>query len=160
MSRDAPTVSVEPVFTRARSVAAVIEGLLRETERSVDAALYRLSHPRLAEALARAARREATVRLILDRRKFEETAATRELAAEFRLPIQLLSGGEESKLHHKFAILDRRIVLAGSYNWTLESEQNFENLLIIRDENVAAAFQAEFDGLWAAASVKERGARP
>ena len=150
-------MSTEVIFTRGRSVAEEIERLIRATETSVDAALYRLNNPRLARLLAEAAGRGIRVRIVLDRGKYEETAATRELVAETRLPFRLLPGrlGRGSKMHHKFAILDDRAVLTGSYNWTLESEkENFENLMILRDPQQLKLYRQEFEALWKDAEEK------
>jgi hypothetical protein len=50
-------------------------------------------------------------------------------------------------LHHKFCIIDDRIVMTGSYNWTFFSEAvNRENMLIIKDDNsIVEAFIKEFN---------------
>ncbi len=91
------------------------------------------------------------MRLLVDRNKYEETAATRKLLAENPLPFRAIYGqtGKGSKLHHKFVLLDRRVVLAGSYNWTVESEeQNYDHMLIIRDTELVLAYQQEFERLW------------
>ncbi len=53
-------------------------------------------------------------------------------------------------MHHKFVILDDRTVLTGSYNWTLASEeQNYENLLILHDPLLVDMHRQEFYSLWA-----------
>jgi phosphatidylserine/phosphatidylglycerophosphate/cardiolipin synthase-like enzyme len=55
-------------------------------------------------------------------------------------------------MHHKFVLLDDRIVLTGSYNWTFASEeQNYENLLILQDRTLIDQYRQEFDSLWASA---------
>jgi cardiolipin hydrolase len=147
----------EAIFTRTTSVAEVIERLILETRKSVDAALYRLSHPRLAEALHNAARRGVEVRVILDRSKYEMTSTTRELLSDLHIPYRLLAGrkGRWAKMHHKFAVLDRRVALAGSYNWTLESEeQNYEDLMVLRERHQVEDFAREFEVLWAAAGKR------
>ena len=151
--------ATQAFFTRSTSVAKVIERLIKATKVSVDAALYRLSHPRLARALHDAAQRGVQVRVILDGGKYEMTQATRELLAEFNIPYRLMSGrrGRWAKMHHKFAILDRRVALAGSYNWTLESEeQNFEDLLVLREHHQVQEFAEEFGVLWAKAANRRR----
>ena len=54
-----------------------------------------------------------------------------------QISFRLSSGnrGTESKMHHKFAILDGQTAITGSYNWTVESdEENFENLVILHDK--------------------------
>ena len=53
-------------------------------------------------------------------------------------------------LHHKFAVLDRRTVIAGSHNWSNAANyNNDETLLVIQDNpTVAAHFNREFDRLY------------
>lgn len=139
------------LFTSEGSLAGAVEQLLREIESTVDVAMYRITHPRLVRALAQAVKRGLRVRLLVDRNKYEEAAVTRQLLAESRIPFRAIYGqkGKGSKLHHKFAVLDRHIVLTGSYNWTLESdEQNYDHLMIIRDPGLVLAYQQEFDRLW------------
>ena|SRR5579864_4947547 len=151
--------ATQSLFTRSTSVAKVIERLIRSAKTSVDAALYRLSHPRLALALHDAARRGLRVRLILDREKYEVTRSTRDILADLRIPYRLMSGrrGRWAKMHHKFAILDDRMALAGSYNWTVESEEeNYENLMVLRERHQVEDFIQEFEALWAAAGKRRR----
>lgn len=139
------------LFTSERSLAGGIEEFLRKTESTADVAMYRITHPRLARALGEAVKRGLQVRLLVDLNKYQESAVTRQLLAENKVPFRAIYGrkGKGSKLHHKFAVLDHRILLAGSYNWTLESdEQNYDHILIIRDPSLVLAYQREFDQLW------------
>ncbi len=145
----------ELVLTRTGCAAARIEELLRASAISIDGALYRVNNSRLVSALEAAACRGVTVRLVLDRNKYEESRATQELFSNGLIPLRLAFGrrGPGSKMHHKFVVIDRNVVLTGSYNWTLESEeQNFENLLIDYGSKHAAQCQNEFDALWAEAT--------
>jgi mitochondrial cardiolipin hydrolase len=139
------------ILTRGHSIAEEIERLVRAAQASVDAALYRLNNPYLARVLAEAAGRGVRLRVVLDRGKYEETTATREILSEARLSFRLSYGrlGRGSKMHHKFAIVDEAMVLTGSYNWTIESEkENFENLLVLRDADQLALYRQEFEALW------------
>lgn len=141
----------QTIFTSQASVARTIERLLLEARVSVDAALYRITNPRLARALGQARNRGVRVRLLVDRNKYQETTLTRELLAENSLPFQAIYGRKEkgSKLHHKFAVLDHDIVLTGSYNWTIDSEErNFDHMLVLRDPDLVLAYQEEFERLW------------
>lgn len=146
-----PDSENQTLFTSQGSIAGAIEQLLQEARVSVDAALYRITNPLLARALGQAQSRDLCVRLLVDRNKYQETTATRKLLLENSLPFQAIYGRKEkgSKLHHKFAVLDRQIVLAGSYNWTIESEeQNFDHLLVLRDPQIVRAYYQEFERLW------------
>lgn len=65
------------------------------------------------------------------------------------------TGGEfyfsdtDNPMHNKFCIIDNKILINGSYNWTYFAEsKNSENILIIRDEaNTILAFKQEFTKL-------------
>ncbi len=53
-------------------------------------------------------------------------------------------------LHHKFGVVDERIVIMGSHNWTEAADrQNDETLLAIEHPTVAAHYTREFNRLWA-----------
>jgi phosphatidylserine/phosphatidylglycerophosphate/cardiolipin synthase-like enzyme len=51
-------------------------------------------------------------------------------------------------LHHKFGVIDQRIVIMGSHNWTEAANNgNDEFVMVIDNPTVAAHFQREFDRL-------------
>jgi phosphatidylserine/phosphatidylglycerophosphate/cardiolipin synthase-like enzyme len=141
-------------FARSESVADAIMRLLHGASSSIDGALYRFNHPGLAQGLEEAAQRGVRVRLLVDGNKYKESRATQELLAGAIIPFRLAFGrqGRGSKMHHKFVILDQQTVLTGSYNWTVESEdENHENLLILRDADPVEAYIREFEALWSGA---------
>jgi cardiolipin hydrolase len=143
----------EILLSRTCSVAETIERLIRSHRKIFDAALYRFDNQRLARALGQVRKEGLRVRLVLDRGRYEGSKATQELLESTLLPFRLLDGrqGESSKMHHKFALLDDEVVLTGSYNWTLASEeQNYENLLILRQPEHIKVYRTEFEALWAA----------
>jgi phosphatidylserine/phosphatidylglycerophosphate/cardiolipin synthase-like enzyme len=145
---------MEVKFSRSASVAEVVLRLLRATSRSIDAALYRLNNPALEAALEEAVKRGVQVRLLVDGNKYKESRETQELLAAGIVPFRLGYGreGRGSKMHDKFVILDQRSVLTGSYNWTLESEnENQENLVIIEEVQPVEAYAKEFEALWTGA---------
>ena len=146
---------MEIKFARSESVADVIMSHVHEAYSSIDGALYRFNHPGLAQALEEAVHRGVHVRLLVDGNKYKESRTTQGLLAGGILPFRLAFGrqGRGSKMHHKFVILDQQTVLTGSYNWTLESEdENQENLLILRDAYSVEAYTQEFEALWSGAA--------
>jgi mitochondrial cardiolipin hydrolase len=147
------TVMMETKFARTESLADVIMDLMHEAARSIDGALYRFSHPGLAQALEEAVERGVRVRLLIDGNKYRESRITQELLAETMIPFRQAFGrqGRGSKMHHKFVVLDQQTVLTGSYNWTHESEdENHENILILKDPAAVVAYSQEFEALWSA----------
>jgi len=151
VAEPSPATATEVVFARTGSVADTIERLVGAARVSIHAALYRFNNQRLARALQQAHSRGAEIRLVIDRNKYEESQSTRRVLAESSFPFRLTYGrdGAGSKMHHKFVLLDEMTVVTGSYNWTFASEeQNYENLLILRDPQLVATYREEFDVLW------------
>ncbi|HMO56365.1 MAG TPA: phospholipase D-like domain-containing protein, partial [Roseiflexaceae bacterium] len=71
--------------------------------------------------------------------------------------VDVLEDGNCYIMHHKVIIIDDRIVITGSYNFTASAEtSNDESLLIIDDPTLAAAYVAEFDRLYAQATNPTR----
>ena len=53
------------------------------------------------------------------------------------------------KLHHKFAVIDNKTVITGSFNWSPSAAHtNDETLLVIHSPQLAQHFTREMDRLW------------
>jgi phosphatidylserine/phosphatidylglycerophosphate/cardiolipin synthase-like enzyme len=51
----------------------------------------------------------------------------------------------------EYATFDSRLLFTGGYNWSTSAEENNdENAVFIRDTSVIAAFQTNFNSMWAA----------
>ena len=60
-------------------------------------------------------------------------------------------------MHHKFAILDGQTAITGSDNWTISSdEENFEHLVIMYDKEVLEAYRRDVELRWEQAAVGSR----
>jgi mitochondrial cardiolipin hydrolase len=144
-------MNAEVLFTSSVPVAQRIGKLLEEARESIDCAVYRLGNVDLARRLCEAARRGARVRVVLDRGKVREGLSHRDLLSESLVSCRLSSGrsGAKSKMHHKFAVFDGKTAVTGSYNWSEESEQdNYENLIVLREPALVDAYVREFASLW------------
>ena len=63
-----------------------------------------------------------------------------------------LSRGD--KLHHKFAVIDNKTVITGSFNWSPSAAHtNDETLLVIHSPQLAKHFTREMDRLWDTAEL-------
>jgi cardiolipin hydrolase len=57
-------------------------------------------------------------------------------------------------MHHKYAILDERVLMTGSFNWTSSaSSLNSENVIVTNDPFFVQAFQKNFQVMWDAFSA-------
>ena len=62
-------------------------------------------------------------------------------------------------MHHKFAIVDGRLLLTGSYNWTYSAASvNCENALATDDMFFVERYAAEFTRMWTRFHAKTRRA--
>jgi phosphatidylserine/phosphatidylglycerophosphate/cardiolipin synthase-like enzyme len=58
------------------------------------------------------------------------------------------------KLHHKFAVIDNKKVITGSFNWSPSAAHtNDETLLVIHSPQLAKHFTQEMDRLWDTAQL-------
>lgn len=131
-------------------VRAQLLPLLAGVQRSMDLAVYAFTDSDLAWAVVKAQGRGVKVRVVLDGPWSANRYAKDEFLARHGVEVRLDGGG--GIMHHKFAVLDERKVVTGSYNWTASAEEeNHENVLILDDPAVAAQYAAEFQRLWAGA---------
>ena len=60
----------------------------------------------------------------------------------------------DKDLHHKFAVIDNRKVITGSFNWSPSAAHtNDETLLVIHSPQLARHFTREMDRLWDTAEL-------
>jgi len=115
--------------------------LIASARRRLDIAIYHLSLPSILEALERLCKRGVKVRMLLERGH----------PLRFAPPscVQLKLDENERLMHHKFAIVDQRVVWTGSVNWTPNSFYfDANNAVLIEDSAVARAYEAEFDEMF------------
>jgi phosphatidylserine/phosphatidylglycerophosphate/cardiolipin synthase-like enzyme len=105
---------------------------------------YLLTRSDQADALIAKHREGVPIQVVLDGRNLDnsQSEATRLAAAG----IEVLPDGNCFALHHKVYVIDDRIVITGSANFTASADRfNDENTLIIEDPALAAHYIAEFD---------------
>jgi competence ComEA-like helix-hairpin-helix protein len=170
------SVQFSPTSTKIpweKSVNGTIAQTLRRASQSADLALFVFSEQGIADTLAMRHQQGTPIRTLIDPsfayRDYSEgldllgvALANRHCQYEtgnrpWQQPIDtvgipLLPPGD--KLHHKFAVIDTRVTMTGSHNWSAAANtQNDETLLIVENPIVAAHFQREFDRLYTHATL-------
>jgi len=122
---------------------------LSKATQSICVAVCWFSHKDIFETLLERLRAGVRVELLLE----YDSQNIRDGGLDFQQFVraggQLWACRAAGLMHHKFAILDDRLLLTGSFNWTHNS--NAENLLITKDVMTLNAFHEEFDRQKAAA---------
>jgi phosphatidylserine/phosphatidylglycerophosphate/cardiolipin synthase-like enzyme len=119
---------------------AVLEGI-RSAQLTILMQGYVLHSTRLAGALVRAHQRGVQVRILLDANAQTHYPPVPAVALLVGAGIAVSLDAQHAWAHDKVMILDGAIVITGSYNWTVTADtQNGENLLVIRDLQLAAVY--------------------
>lgn len=135
--------------------------ILREIDqakRELLVAVYAFTNDELAGALVQAKKRGVTVQVVIDRDFDVRTDHSKGKFFEAnKIPLRRVSGAKSKSqerdaglMHQKFAVIDRKTVFTGSYNWTHSAENsNDENLLLFRDAGpLAEEYRQAFLRLW------------
>jgi len=127
--------------------------LVRSAEKSVLFMAYSFTDDDLAQAML-----DRSEEGVLVRGVFDEGQAKSNLGGEYE---RLLENGADVRLdgnrrgmHHKVILIDDRIVVTGSYNFSNNAKtRNDENTLIVHSAEVAALYREEFERVWGEAKV-------
>lgn len=120
---------------------------ISDAKEKLDIMIYSLTKDEIAQAIINVYQKGVRVRVIVDKQQAGLKSADDEKLEE--AGIALIRDTHSGLMHNKVAIIDEKIVLTGSYNWTKGgTKRNDENLVIIEDERVAQIFGKKFEQLW------------
>jgi len=124
-----------------------IVGVIDDTRRTLDCAIYTFTSREIAQALIRAHERGVSVRIINDRVQASDKYAKKRYLEKSGVPIRTHIGG--GIFHNKFLVADSITIITGSYNWTASAnESNYENIVIIESPALAKTYEEQFGKLW------------
>jgi phosphatidylserine/phosphatidylglycerophosphate/cardiolipin synthase-like enzyme len=155
----APT---SPTLNEKFSTNSLITETLDRAKESISLALFVFSDQKLADTLQRKHLAGITIEGFFDRgfafRYYSEVLDMLGVAlannckyeadnSPWKQPLTTVGVPDlphGDKLHHKFALIDRRIIITGSHNWSPNAnERNDETLLIIENATLAEHFASE-----------------
>ena len=124
--------------------------LIEKANKSIHVMIYSFTLDDLADALIEAHQRGVDVKILVETENAYSRGSEIERLAEAGVQVALDSN--PYLMHNKVMIVDGKIVVTGSYNWSWSAEnRNDENLIIIVSERVAEAYENDFNGLWSSA---------
>lgn len=125
---------------------------MRRASSSIQIAMFQWTSNDLANTV-KSLKRKAKVQIILDQDQISsDWSRSGELKAA-GLEIRYLKlpgeGYDRIKMHHKFVVIDQKVVATGSMNWTVQADsKNYEALLVFADATLAKKFSTEFNEMW------------
>jgi phosphatidylserine/phosphatidylglycerophosphate/cardiolipin synthase-like enzyme len=106
---------------------------------------YEMTSARIKSALLAASRRGVQVKTIFDPAALKENNSMAGALGAGGIPVFIDSYHRPGLAHNKVMVIDQAMVITGSFNFTNAAEsRNAENLLVIRDPALAAAFERNF----------------
>ncbi len=139
---------IETCFTPAEACDEQLIHFINKSQKTLDIAIYSITHPAIAAAILDAQKRGVEIRMVADRVQAAGNSSLVDELLSAGIPLKIGNTGR-AIMHHKFSIVDKRGLQTGSFNYTKgASFENSENQIYIYDRDVIERFQKDFDTLW------------
>ena len=137
---------IQACFSPEQDCAAIVVHWISQAKISVHVLMFTFTLPQVADALIDAKSRGLDVRVVLERsQETSEVVRGRLLKAG----IEVRMDSNEALMHDKIAVVDSKLILTGSFNWTESAKSsNNENLLAISDPTLAQTYESQFQAIW------------
>lgn len=132
-----------------KNISNKLKKLLKKANSTIDIAMAWFTNADLFEVIEECIKRGVKIRLIL----LDNPINFMEYAPDFNTLIEYggslyIASAKVGFMHHKFCIIDEKIIVSGSYNWTYYAEsRNLENVFLTDDSSIIATYQKEFNHL-------------
>ncbi len=134
-------------FSPGLEIKKTIETILKEASSSVDLCVFTITDNELARQIIACHQQRVKVRIITDDNKVKDKGS--EIFKLKRAGISIKIDHSHYHMHNKFGIIDNRIAITGSFNWTYTAtKHNQENLLATSNFDIVDQYQNEFERLW------------
>jgi phosphatidylserine/phosphatidylglycerophosphate/cardiolipin synthase-like enzyme len=128
--------------------------IVKSATRSIRFLTFSFTDYPLADAMSQRAKAGVDVAGVFEKVGSETEAA--ELRTLMCRSVPVKQDGNSGFLHHKVIVVDERIVITGSMNYSTNAEENNdENVIIIDNADIARLYLQEFDRVWNLASDPE-----
>lgn len=146
------------IFGAEADEVAALKAEIARAARSIHLMTFVFSLEELAEAmLLRAARGDVRLRGVFEKRN--SIASWSQLPALHCAGAEMRRDGNPYTLHHKVIIIDERVVITGSFNFSRNAARgNDENIVIIDDATIAGLYLDEWRRVWDSAEPLAAGA--
>jgi len=131
-----------------------IIGAVNFSRESADIAVFSFYSPEIAQAVINAHKRGVRVRVVVDRVQASQSEVGK-LLYDSGIPFRWSQGfNGKGVMHNKFAVLDSKLLVTGSFNWSANAQDNnFENMFYSASTGYAEAFSAQFETIFSKAHI-------
>jgi phosphatidylserine/phosphatidylglycerophosphate/cardiolipin synthase-like enzyme len=126
-------------FSPRGGATFAVRQALDNARSSVLVQAYSFTSAPIAEALVKAHKRGVKIRVLLDKSQKTEKYSSADFLANTGISTKI--DAAHAIAHNKVMIIDKEIVITGSFNFTKAAEEsNAENLLVVRDKELASRY--------------------
>lgn len=144
--------SLDTCFSPVERCDLKLIALLQTATKSLDIAIYSITHPQIVAAIIAAKTRGVKVRMVVDRQQSTGTSSLVTLLKSSGISLRV--GNVQGIMHDKFSIVDKRTLETGSFNYTNNaSESNAENQIYLNDPSTILKFEVIFAALWSSSAA-------
>lgn len=135
----ASNYSITPVFCDITHDCA--QNLIAEFDKaniSIHILIYNINEPSIVDSLIRAKERGIEVKIGVDKTQYGQAGMKAEVQRMIDAGIEtrIIDVASTGIMHNKIAIIDGKVVIIGSFNYTNNAQKySKENILLIRDNN-------------------------
>lgn len=130
-------------FSPRGGCTEAIVDTFNKAEKSIDVQVYNFTSEPIANALIKAAERKVPVRIIVDKRAAAQKWSQAARCAASGCKVWL--DGSHPIAHNKAAVVDGRLLLNGSFNYSRSAEYNAENLYLENGKATVQKYVENFD---------------
>jgi len=135
-------VVVENYFCPEDNCAERVKEVLREAEESIYLMTFSFTNDGIANVLLVKNEEGVEIKGVMEARQVTKYSKFQVLEYQ---EVDVIKDGNKNNMHHKVFLVDREVVVTGSFNPTGGGDtRNDENVLIIRDPEIAELFYEEF----------------
>ncbi|KAI8364864.1 hypothetical protein EDC96DRAFT_510630 [Choanephora cucurbitarum] len=138
-----------PVFFPSEDSYSLFHSALSTAKHTLHVCVFSMTDNDTARVLSDAKRRGVDVKVITDNDQMDpkKGADIYELNEKHNIPFKC--DDSEQFMHNKFAVIDRKMVITGSFNWSAGARyKNRENIIITNIPSVVQQYDEEFQKLW------------
>ena len=156
----ANTPGTRVIFSPKGGTSKELARLIKATKKEISVAAYAFSSKYLGQALSAAIKRGIRIRVLLDGDNARKSYSIDEWLVGEGIDVRFIEI-KRGSLHHKFMLIDGKVLISGSYNYTNESEfRNYEATIFTNHKGLIQAFAAEFERLWSECIPAESPVQP
>lgn len=132
-----------------------VQKYIQIAKKSIDLCIFSYTNDDLSGEIMKAHERGVNVRIITDDEAMKGKGADAKAMADKGVSVRCDSE-ERFHMHNKFMIVDRMLVLTGSFNWSFQAvKSNQENVIVVDGDYFIGKYVEEFEKLWGQFSGNE-----